>query len=431
MPDPAHAADTSLRSPLRVGSWVVYDLAGNVYSATVTFVLTTYAKEQLGGLTEYSIAHLLSMFAAGLLGPFLGALIDTTGRSSRYLALSTAACVAALAGWSFDWGGMWLLACYFGANLSFNVALLFYNALITSAAPPDRVGRISGLGVGCGYLGTILVLAVNQLFAPSPRTFFLVAAGLFLLFALPCLIWVRSARQPAFATRPNREIVREANKKLLQTIRSLPKYPALMWFLIGNFLLVDVLNTAVIYFADFTTDVFAAQAEEGITVFSRVYQGEAGIREFMQSAGLYLNIIALLIGVMIGRWIDLRPLSVMIVSAVALLGALVGGAVYGGTDAVGYLCTLVALGGFGLTGIWSAGRKVIVMLAPPEMLGQFFGLYSITAKLSVFGQLIYAVVHDAHGSKPAMLAQSAQLILGLCCLLKVRISAPTARGAEV
>ncbi|MEC7724104.1 MAG: MFS transporter, partial [Planctomycetota bacterium] len=151
----------------------------------------------------------------------------------------------------------------------------------------------------------------------------------------------------------------------------------------------------------------------------------------MQSAGLYLNIIALLIGVMIGRWIDLRPLSVMIVSAVALLGALVGGAVYGGTDAVGYLCTLVALGGFGLTGIWSAGRKVIVMLAPPEMLGQFFGLYSITAKLSVFGQLIYAVVHDAHGSKPAMLAQSAQLILGLCCLLKVRISAPAARGGEV
>ncbi|MEC8253303.1 MAG: MFS transporter [Planctomycetota bacterium] len=431
MSDHAQPEEHATASPLRVGSWVVYDLAGNVYSATVTFVLTSYAKEQLGGLTAYSVTHFLSMIVAGLLGPFLGALIDTTGRSNRYLTLSSAACVAALAGWGLDWGGAWLLACYFGANLSFNVALLFYNALITSAAPPDRVGRISGLGVGVGYLGTILVLAINQLYLPTPQTFFFVAAGMFLLFALPCMIWVRSARKPAFATRPNREIVREANKKLLQTIRSLPKYPALMWFLIGNFLLVDVLNTAVIYFADFTTDVFAAQAEEGITVFSRVYQGEAGIREFMQSAGLYLNIIALLIGVMIGRWIDLRPLSVMIVSAVALLGALVGGAVYGGTDAVGYLCTLVALGGFGLTGIWSAGRKVIVMLAPPEMLGQFFGLYSITAKLSVFGQLIYAVVHDAHGCKPAMLAQSAQLILGLCCLLKVRISAPAARGGEV
>ena len=431
MPDHSQPTEHAPSSPLRVGSWVVYDLAGNVYSATVTFVLTTYAKEQLGGLTAYSVTHFLSMIAAGLLGPFLGALTDTTRRTSHYLKLSTIACVAALAGWGFDWGGAWLLACYFGANLSFNVALLFYNALITSAAPPERVGRISGLGVGIGYLGTILVLGINQAFNPAPQTFFLIAAGMFLLFALPCLIWVRDARKPAFATQPNREIVREANKRLLQTIRSLPKYPALMWFLIGNFLLVDVLNTAVIYFADFTTEVFAAQAEEGIPLFSHVYQGEAGIRAFMQSAGLYLNLIALLIGVLIGRWIDLKPLSVMIVSAVALLGALVGGAVYGGTDALGYLCTLVALGGFGLTGIWSAGRKVIVMLSPPEMLGQFFGLYSITAKLSVFGQLIYALVHDAYGSKPAMLAQSAQLILGLLCLLKVRIVSPVSNGARI
>lgn len=81
---------------------MAYDLSGNIYSATVTFVLTTYAKEQLGGLTDYSIAHFLSMFAAGLLGPFLGALIDTTGRTSRYLRIATVACVAALAGWAFD-----------------------------------------------------------------------------------------------------------------------------------------------------------------------------------------------------------------------------------------------------------------------------------------------------------------------------------------
>ena len=424
MSERAQPAPPATMPRLRVGAWVAYDLSGNIYSATVTFVLTTYAKEQLGGLTEYSIAHFLSMFAAGLLGPFLGALIDTTGQTSRYLRIATVACVAALAGWAFDWGGAWLLACYFGANLSFNVALLFYNALITSAAPPGRVGRISGLGVGFGYLGTILVLVVNQIFAPTPRTFFLVAAGMFLLFALPCLIWVRETSRRAAATSPNQEIVREANKRLLSTIRSLPKYPALMWFLIGNFLLVDVLNTAVIYFADFTTDVFSAMAADGITVFSRVYRGESGIREFMQSAGLYLNIVALLIGVLIGRWIDLKPLNVMIVSAIALLGALVGGAVYGGTSPIGYLCTLVALGGFGLTGIWSAGRKVIVMLSPPEMIGQFFGLYSITAKLSVFGQLIYALVHDAYGSKPAMLAQSAQLILGLACLIKVRIPRP-------
>ena len=429
MPELTKPSDRAT-SPWRTGSWVVYDLAGNIYSATVTFVLTSYAKEQLGGLTEYGVASFLSMFAAGLLIPFLGALLDTTGRTSRYLKVSTALCVAALAGWGLNWGGAWLLTCYFAANLSFNVALLFYNTLITSVAAPSRVGRISGLGIGVGYLGTIIVLVLLHLLDVGPRTFFLIAAGMFLVLACPCLAWVRDRRDAGAPTKPTGEILREANHRLMETLRSLPKHPALMWFLIGNFFLVDVLNTAVIYFADFTTDVFAAQAEQGIELFGSIYQGQDGIREFMQIAGLYLNVIALMVGIGIGRWTDRAPLTVMIVSAVALFGALIGGAVYGGSDAVGYLCTLVALGGFGLTGIWAAGRKVIVLLSPPDMIGQYFGLYGITVKLSFFGSVIYGVVHDAYGSKAAMLAQSTQLILGLLCLLKVRIPAQTATSTD-
>ncbi|MCK5944848.1 MAG: MFS transporter, partial [Planctomycetes bacterium] len=252
--DPSSAPAVTA-SPLRVGSWVLYDLANTIYIATVTFVFTPYAREVLGSLRGHGVTNFLSMVAAALLVPFFGALVDTTGRTSRYLWITTGLCVAALAGWHLDWGGGWLLLCFFAANLCYNLALLFYNALLTSVAAPEHAGRVSGLGVGIGYLGTILVLMTLLLLDTTERQFFLIAASMFAVLALPCLLFVRERRTPARASGSTAAILREANGRLLETLRGLPRHRPLMWFLLGNFFLVDVLNTAVLYFADFTKDV--------------------------------------------------------------------------------------------------------------------------------------------------------------------------------
>jgi MFS-type transporter involved in bile tolerance (Atg22 family) len=101
--------------------------------------------------------------------------------------------------------------------------------------------------------------------------------------------------------------------------------------------------------------------------------------------------------------------------------ALVGGSAFGGTSTTGYAATLLLCGAFGLSGIWTAGRKLVVVLAPPERVGSYFGLYGVTVKLSVVGSVVYGFVEHAHGAKPAMLAQGAQLLLGLACLAMVRV----------
>ena len=416
----------------RVAAWVVYDLANTIYIATVTYAFTPYAKVVLGGdLTWHGLTNLLSMIAAALLVPFFGSLCDTTGRAGRYLTVATLACIAALSGWYFDLGSLWLLALFFVANLAYNVALLFYNALLTSVAPPERAGSVGGLGVGIGYMGTLLVLAVLGIFAPSPRTFFLLAAGGFLALSLPCMLLVRDRRAPQAADRPLRALVREANGRTLQALRSLPQHRPLMWFLLGNFCLVDVLNTAILYFADFTEDVFAEAAQgEGFSLFGMRYVGEDGTRSYMYLAGLALNVLALVFGVTIGRWTDRAPLTVMRTSGVALLFAVVGGVVLGGHSPLGYLLSLVLLGAFGLTGIWTAGRKIVVQLAPPDRVGQYFGLYGITVKLSVVGALIYTLVKSGAGPRPAMLAQTTQLLLGLVCLFMVRVPKTTSTSTR-
>ena len=415
-------------SGLHIGAWVLYDLANTVYSATLTFIFTPFAKEQLGGeRTLIGFVNTGSMVLAGLLVPVLGALADQTARTRGYLAIATLLCIAGTAGFGLDLGPAALLGCFFVANITYNLGLLFYNALLPAVARPGREGRVSGIGVGLGYLGTIGVIVVVMPLADE-RSRFLLAAGLFLVFALPCLLLVRDPRAPR--TGPRAEAMRAAVRQLASTLRSLPRYPALLWFLLGNFCLVDVLNTAILFFADFTKDVFATAAHAGgLRLFGLELAGEEGLTTLLMITGVALNGLALPFGILLGPWTDRAPLSVMRASALALLGALVGGTAFGGVSPLGYLATLGVLGAFGLAGVWTAGRKMIVLLAPPDRIGEFFGLYGITVKLSVVGSAVYGLVADAYGCKPAMLAQGIQLLIGLGCLAMVRVKHPDAAAA--
>ncbi|MCC7397745.1 MAG: MFS transporter [Planctomycetes bacterium] len=420
------ASPSSRTSPswrrLRVGAWVLYDLANTVYAATLTFLLTPHIKARLGGLTTMGAVNFASMAVAGVLVPVLGALVDHTTRTRRYLAIATLLCITALAGCGLDAGPGLLLGCFFVANLAYNVALLFYNALLPAVASDERIGRTSGLGVGVGYFGTILVLAVLlPLPLPVPQRF-PIAAGLFLLTALPCLVLVQDPRPP----RPGHAgaAVRAAVRATGRALRELPQHRPLFWFLLANFCLVDVLNTAVLYFAEFTVAVFRDQALAGeLVLFGHRFAADAELTDFLQVMGLALNALALLFGILLGRWSDRAPLGVMRLSALGLLGALIGGTVFGGHSALGYLLTLVGLGALGLAGLWTAGRKVVVLLAPRARLGEYFGLYGITTKLSVLGSLTYGSIADHFGARPGMLAQAVPLLLGLALLAMVRLPA--------
>lgn len=404
---------------LRVGAWVLYDLANTVYAATLTFLFTPYAKRALGGeLTGIGAVQCGSMVLAGCLVPLLGALCDQTARTRGYLAIATLACIAGTAGFAADLGAGWLLGCFFVANVTYNLGLLFYNSLLPAVATDERAGRVSGLGVGVGYCGTLAVLGVLLPLPVSTPAKFVLAALLFLVLALPCLVLVRDLRTPRPGDRW--QAMAGAAGSLAGTLRQLPRHRSLAWFLLGNFFLVDVLNTAVLFFADFTTEVFRGAVEgDGVSLFGASFRGAGGLDGLLLWMGIALNGLALPFGVLLGRWSERAPLAVMRACGVALLGALAGGAAFGGPSPLGYLLTLVVLGAFGLAGVWTAGRKVVVLLAPADRIGEYFGLYGITLKLSVVGGLVYGLVHDAFGCKPAMLVQGVQLMLGLGCLALV------------
>jgi UMF1 family MFS transporter len=415
-----HTAKTQPQpSRLAPAAWVLYDLANTVYAATVTFLFTPFFEARFGALQGLGLTQTASLTLAALLVPICGAIVDRTARTGLYLSLATLVCIGAMAGLGVFDQEPAILACFFIANVAYNLGLLFYNSLLTSVAPPHRAGFWSGIGVGIGYVGTILVLVTLLPMEQGPHQFQW-AAAMFFVFALPCMAFVRDRRPLPTAIGAN--AIGDAMRSLRTTLRELPKHRPLFWFLLANFCLVDVLNTAVMFFASFTGNVFLqASKEGGFSMLGVRYEGASGLQDYIALCGLCLNGCALLFGIGLGALTDRRPLLVMRASSIALLLALCGGSWFGGASPLGYMLSLGVLGSLGLAGIWTAGRKVVVLLSPPDRIGEHFGLYGITVKLSVVGSTVYARVADAYGSKPAMLSQAVPLVLGLCLLALVRL----------
>lgn len=411
----------------RAAAWVLYDLANTIYAASLTYVFVPFFGRTFGVRTPVGVTQTASMVLSGLAVPFLGAVADRTGNARRYLAISTMLTIACFAAMGMFKSMVPLLIALFLANAGYQIALVYYNALLPSAARPERVGLVSGLGVALGYFGNIVTLL---LFVPlgkivGPQGALVVFAALFLLFALPCMLLVSDKREGVKQTESVREVLRSAWTSLRRTLVGLPRHRALMFFLIGNFLLVDALNTAILYFGDVTKQLFEPAAAAGrLTLFGHVYKGEGALDTFLQHVGLILTVCAIIFGVVIGQWANrgsgLRPMRA---SAWCLAFALVGGAITGGKTAEGYVLTLVLFGAVGLAGIWTAGRKVLLVLAPPDQVGEYFGLYGITTKLSVIGSTVFGIVNDLFGPRIAMVSQAGFLVGGLVFLYLVRIAA--------
>lgn len=438
-----HGHSTVLSWPL-AGSWILYDLANTIYATFLTYVFVDFYKGKFGSEQAVGITQTVSLVLAGVMAPVMAAICDRTGQTRAYLALFTLICVLAMAGIGVApaaWQVLLLLAV---ANIGYQNALTFYPALLPSVAPADRLGLISGLGVGLGYFGTILTIVLVLVFRDVLHLGFpnltVALAYLFFLIALPCLLFVEDRRD--IPREPlSWEMVAERFRAVGATLAQIRQQRNTLLFFAGNFFLVDVLNTAIFFFGSFTTGVFRHMAEQHQLHF---LGGEVSAERFKLLAGLLFAVMAMLSGVLAG-WLGdrLNPLRAMRYSGWCLLIGLAGGIYAGGRSPLAYVFSMCCLGGFGLAGIWTSGRQLLVLLAPREKLGEYAGLYGITAKLSVLGCTTFALAAEwsradltstlglpesvalVLSQKEALTLQLFQIVVGLVMLYCIRFTEAT------
>jgi len=404
-------ADIPAPAKWLTASWVLYDLANTVFAATITFLFIP-----LIGSAPAGITNSLAMIVAGLATPLVACLADHTGDAGRYCAVATLVCIGAMAFFGLCSTTGTLLLSFFVAALGYQAALVFYNALLPSVASRRHMGLVSGLGVGFGYIGTVftlvIALPVRKNLGVGPA-FFLTAAA-FLVCALPMMLFVRD-RRPIQRERVSWQLARSQWSALSRTIRALPRRRALMWFLIGNFFAVDVLNTAILFFAKFIQLSFEPMAEAGHLAI--LGHNVANIHDFIMIGGLAVNVPALGFGVLLGCLADrFGARRTYVLSIASLCGGLIGAVLFGGRSPLLFLVAMCCFGGIGLAGIWTAGRKYLTELVPYEQVGRYFGIYGITQKLSVIGSSVCGVLMHLYGPRVAILSQVPPLIVAFLCL---------------
>lgn len=245
-------------------SWAIYDFANTIFSAAViTLYFPLYFTKLTGANTYLGIATTLAMVLAGLATPIAGRICDQTKMPKRYLQRMTFACIGctfllALFKQPLILFFTFILACFF-----FHLCLVFYNALLPNIAAEKQQGRISGFGVGLGYLGIVISLPLMHFVESSigMRWVFLVTALLFLLFSLPLFKNVTEKETTLRVSWNFRFMVNEW-QGIYATFLHICRKPKILLFFGGNFFALDALNSTIAWFAVYSKTIFELEQSQ-------------------------------------------------------------------------------------------------------------------------------------------------------------------------
>ena len=373
-----------------VVSWVLYDLANTIFSmGVVSAYFSVWVRDEVGAQradSVYGVITAISMAIIFFSSPLLGAMTDRARRRMPFLVVSTVVCVfftALLARFGF-----YITALFFVvANVAYQAGLQFYDAMLPEVSHEGNRGKISGIGVGVGYLGSYIAIGLGMDFAfgSEDKPFlFLMIALFFLLFAMPCFLFVKERGNPHPREVFSMKMLRESTGETIRTIRSGRDYPGLVRFLVGRIFYTDPINTVISIMMLYTINV---AEHTGLTHD----QGEETGKMIMMTAITFAVIGGFVWGWLVDRWGPKRTLNYVLYLwiGVFLLAAAIG--IIGLPLATLYVVACSA--GVALGGVWAADRPYMLRLTPPDRIGEFYGLYGMVGRFSaITGPLIWAIV---------------------------------------
>jgi UMF1 family MFS transporter len=235
---------------------------------------------------------------------------------------------------------------------------------------------------------------------------FLSTAGLFLIFALPCFLFVSEPRRPvAAATRA----ARAAFGQLAESFRQARAHDGVLRFLLARFLYLDAISTVIAY----------------MTVYAKRTAGFSGGE---RTALLALSVVFAALGAFgAGLLVERLGPKRVLVGVLLLFAVAVG---IEAASGAGELLWLVGpLVGITLGAVGASDRIFLLRLIPSSQRGEFFGISGLVGKLSSgFGPFVLwsgtiwvaTMATDALGkpgaSRIAMIALAAAAVAGVLVL---------------
>ena len=388
-----------------VAAWIVYDMGNTLfYTGVVGLFFPLWVTHEMSG-NDATVGYTLSlaMSVVLVLGPFLGAVSDQSGRRMPFLVVSTIACIGA----TLMIGGSNLvlgLVFFAVAVIAVHTAAIFYNAMLVDVSTEDTRGTIAGRGVGVGYLGGIIAVVIGLLFVESRGTVFgFRAIGLlFLLVSLPLFLLLKERHGAVGAVSPV-ETAANAVRQLRLTLGEVRQFPGLLRFLMARFWYAWSFQTAAFFAILYGTETVGFTARQV---------------EFVFLLGMLVAVLSSFIwGVIVDR-VGPKPTLSAVVFVWTLL--LLVAVAIPWLELPSYLWWPVsAVGGVLVPGAWVADRPFMLRLTVPEHVGEFFGLHGMVGRLSaIVGPFAwsYISVTLGLGQGAAVLSLSACGLIGFLTL---------------
>jgi UMF1 family MFS transporter len=390
---------------LAVFGWAMYDFANSAFATTVlAVVFIDYFRRavvegggvRLAGFTVPAHSLWLYVYAGAMLlvvvtGPVLGALADASARRKLCLAVCCAAGAAATCLMALVVPGdvLLALALLVVSAYAFSAGNIFYNSFLPDVAEPRRLGRVSGLGWGLGYLGGVLCLLVNLMMIEHPRRFgipdvnhlpvrlsVLVAGVWWLVFALPMFAWVRERRADGPGSRAP---LGRGLGQIARTLTHLRRHRTLFLFVLAFLLYsngVEAVLSAGVLFGGHDLGMEQKELVECFLMIQVVALAGSfafgWVADRVGSKRAVLGSLAVWLGVLVWAFF------VRSAAEFRVMGAIIG-LVMGGTQA--------------------ASRSLMGMMTPAAHKAEFFGFYAFGGRMgAAVGPLVCAVVGHATGS---------------------------------
>jgi UMF1 family MFS transporter len=381
-----------------------------------TYFVRAVAADPVAGTTQWAATQTAAGLLIAVLAAPLGAIADRGGRRRALLAACTGVMTAATAGLWFihpvpaDVAPALLLVGI--ATVAYEIATVFYNAMLPDLAPPHRIGRLSGLAWGCGYVGGLVCLGLCLLLLidPDPPLFGLLReqAEPVRATALFAATWLAIFSWPVLITAPDPPArlrwgaaVRAGLAALRATLRQTARQPGLLRFLGARMLYTDGLTTLFAFGGIYASGTLGLDAK-GVLLLGIGLNVTAGIG----AIGFALLEDAL----------GSRRTVLLALAALTLLGTL---ALLARTATV-FFGLALGLGLF-VGPAQAASRTLMARIATAGSRNAQFGLYALSGRVTGFlGPAALGLVTAVCGSQRAGMAVIPVLLAAGGVLLAVR-----------
>jgi UMF1 family MFS transporter len=376
-----------------IWGWALYDWANSAFATTVMAGFFPVFFKQYwshGADVNLSTAQLgfgnaAAGLAMALLAPIIGAAADTASAKKRCLAFFAYLGALATAALYLVGQGQWVWAifCYALGIVGFSGANVFYDAMLPSVAPKERIDTISSLGYALGYLGGGLLFLLNVVMSAAPQTFGLAdtAAAVRLAFISVALwwggftvftiLWVPETRSAA-APYGLLQAVGAGIRQLRGTLRKIRQFKPVLIFLIAYWCYIDGVDTIIRMAVDYGLSL-GFSSQDLIAALLLV-----------QFVGFPA---ALVFGRLGRRWGPRRAifLAIAIYMGVTIWGAMM-------TNRLEFYVMAVIIG-LVQGGIQALSRSYYARLIPTQHPAEFFGFYNMLGKFaSIFGPALMGSV---------------------------------------